>query len=225
VRSKELEWLDTGEYTEQQYRAALEKLGSVGRLLGGNRATFSALQKVEGEVSSLLDVGCGGGHFLAATAERFPRLALKGIDLNPLAVECAQERYPTLSFERLPLEELPDDSFDVVVCNLVCHHISDEELVAFIGQCRRVARRAVIFNDLHRHWLASAFYAVVAPLLFRNRMITHDGAISIRRAFIRSDWTRLLSEVPKYQLSWYFPFRWIVLIYSACHQSPDRLKG
>ncbi len=209
MRSMELEILDTGEYTKEEYFDCLKRLGEVGRILGGDRASLKTLRRVAPDASSILDVGCGGGDFLARLRDR--GLHLKGIDLNPLAIEYARQQHPGIDFTHEALEDIPSNSVDVVISTLVCHHLTDKQLTRFISECRRVARRKVILNDLHRHPIASFLYRLIAPPLFRNRLITHDGALSIERAFTRADWIRLLGPL-SHTLRWHFPFRWVVVL-------------
>jgi len=102
----------------------------------------------------------------------------------------------------------------VILVTLVCHHLSDDQLVIFLKQAYINARQAIIINDLHRHRLSQWLYACLSPILFQNRLITHDGIISIKRGFIRSEWERLLkkADIPHYQIKWQFPFRWSILL-------------
>ena len=215
MRSTELELLDTGAYTQEEYADCLKKLGQVGRWLGGDRATRKALKALTPAPASILDVGCGGGYFLNSLLTSFPNTELHGIDLNPEAISYAEkEQSQLIKFTCEELEKIPSGHYDVVISTLVCHHLKDEDLVPFINECKRVAKRMVILNDLHRHPLASISYSLIAPWLFRNRLITLDGKASIRRAFTASDWKRLLpkTEAQKWEITWHWAFRWIVRI-------------
>ncbi len=66
----------------------------------------------------------------------------------------------------------------------------------------------------------------MAPVLFRNRLISQDGLLSIKRAFVRSDWQHYLQRAgvnpTHYSIKWYFPFRYIVRI--QCSQKPCSQK-
>jgi hypothetical protein len=105
------------------------------------------------------------------------------------------------------------------MATLVCHHLSDAELISFLQQACRIAKQAVILNDLHRHPLATVGFATLVPLFFRNQMIWHDGLLSIRRAFTRQDWITFLKSAgiadSDYTLTWHWAFRWIVIIHTA----------
>ena len=90
----------------------------------------------------------------------------------------------------------------------------DDDLVIFLQQAYLGAKQAVIINDIHRHWLPHALYPLISSLLFRNRLITHDGLVSIRRAFTRAEWELLLAKagITNYKITWCFPFRWQVVL-------------
>lgn len=226
-RSHQKELLDLGpsHYTTAEYRDCLYQLDRVGRFLGGDRATFKAFDQLFPPPLSILDVGCGGGLFTTRLAARYPQAKVVGIDIAPAAIQFAQEhlekikdKLPHVQFQVPPqpqLDYLPNQ-FDIVTSTLVCHHLSDEELVHFLKQACKTAKQAVIFNDLHRHPLATLGFATLVPFFFRNRLIWHDGLLSIRRAFTREDWWTYLDAagIDKQfcTVSWHWAFRWIVKI-------------
>lgn len=225
-RSHQPEWMDLGHsyYTSAEYQDCLYQLDRIGRFLGGDQATFKAFKKLSISPQSILDVGCGGGLFTLRLAEQYPEANVVGIDLSKDAICFAKERLnehnPFLPHVQFYVPNTPKldekTSFDIVTSTLVCHHLSDEELVAFLQQACRIAKQAIILNDLHRHPLASIGFASIVPFLFRNRMIWHDGLLSIRRAFRRQEWKNLLRaagiDETAYTISWHWAFRWIVMI-------------
>ena len=73
----------------------------------------------------------------------------------------------------------------------------------------------MIIHDLHRHYVAYWFYKLFSPILFRNRLITHDGLISIKRGFTRKEWHSALNKagLTNYTLKWCFPFRWQLILF------------
>jgi 2-polyprenyl-3-methyl-5-hydroxy-6-metoxy-1,4-benzoquinol methylase len=159
-RSNGLEIIDLGpaHYTEQEYADCLNKLDRIGRWLGGNRANLAALNRVAPPPTSILDVGCGGGHFTLLMAQHFPQAKVVGLELNPLANAYAKQlnspKNVIFQWRKEPeLTDLPR-SYDVVIATLVCHHMNDETLIAFIKKCCTIAKKKVILNDLHRHPLA-----------------------------------------------------------------------
>jgi len=100
-----------------------------------------------GRVESLLDVGCGAGHWGQRLATVLPWGArIVGVDHEPRFLETARERAGSLGidadFDYRPgrAEELPfgDDTFDVVTCQTVLIHVGDP--VGAIEEMIRVTR-------------------------------------------------------------------------------------
>jgi 2-polyprenyl-3-methyl-5-hydroxy-6-metoxy-1,4-benzoquinol methylase len=225
-RSHQPEWMDLGPsyYTPEEYRDCLYQLDRIGRFLGGDRATFWALKQLQAPPTSILDVGCGGGLFTLRLAAHYPQARIVGSDISHEAIAFAQEylqkhrlSLPNIQFIVPSSPQLdPQAQFDVIMATLVCHHLSDDELITFLQQACRVAKQAVILNDLHRHPLATMGFAALTPLFFRNRMIWHDGLLSIRRSFTRQDWKAFLkaANIPEndFTITWHWAFRWIVMI-------------
>jgi hypothetical protein len=89
---------------------------------------------------------------------------------------------------RLPFRE---GSFDVVSCALLAHHLAPEEVVRFVNEGLRVARIAVIINDLRR---SRAHLAAVYAgfLLYGSRLTRHDAPASVRAAYSRPELEALL---------------------------------
>ena len=214
-RAQEPEIIDLGAgyYTIEEYHHCLDQLSQIGRFLGGDRATFKALRRMQPQ--SVLDIGCGGGGFTQRLARVFNKAKVVGIDLSASAIDYAKKQQSdNLEFrvvEGLPFEE---NSFDLVTSTLVCHHIPDEELVPFLVQVYRIAKEGVVINDLHRHRMAVGAFYLASRLFFRNRLVKHDGILSIKKSFRRKDWIGYLerAKIPleKCSIKRRFPFRWIV---------------
>ncbi|HEV2613849.1 MAG TPA: methyltransferase [Gammaproteobacteria bacterium] len=226
-RSQEKELMDLGPdyYSHDEYIQCLKKLFQVNKLLGFFRNTVNTLKKCSKE-STLLDIGCGGGLFILYLSRFFPQMKMHGVDVSPEAiVESEQSLHAwqrkngalrvTFELQKNPELNAAKNSVDIILATLVCHHMSNEELVEFLRQAYLIANKAIIINDLHRHRLAYWLYAVISPLLFRNRLITHDGLISIRRGFTRAEWKLFLNQagIENYELKWRFPFRWKLILW------------
>jgi 2-polyprenyl-3-methyl-5-hydroxy-6-metoxy-1,4-benzoquinol methylase len=226
-RSNELEILDLSpdHYTKEEYADCLLKLDRIGRWLGGDHATFSAIKRMGGKPSSILDVGCGGGIFATRLALAYPQAKVMGIDLNPQAIEFAVNRLQAMqtppkniAFEirNSPRLQEPEKSYDIVLSTLVCHHMSDAELIDYLINAAHIAKKRVIINDLHRHPLAFYLFKTISPIAFRNRLVQHDGPLSILRAFTYEEWVSYLHKAgiksQNYQIRWHPMFRWTIEI-------------
>lgn len=221
-RSYEQEILDLGpsHYTKKEYHHCLKMLARINRLLGGFRASKKAFQKLSPPPKTILDVGCGGGDHCQRLHNWFPEANVLGIDIAAEAIDYAK-RFSTdrLTFAVQKEKSLPYEtgSFDVVTAMLVCHHMTDEEFISFIKECYRISNRAVILNDLQRHSLAYLSFSALVPFIFRNRLIWNDGRLSIKRAFRKYDWIRLMETAgfkrDQYELKWHWAFRWSVILH------------
>lgn len=221
-RSTEKEIMDLGPafYTPKEYTDCLKILFKINKLMGFFKSTVIFLKRFPTN-TSVIDVGCGGGLFILQLSNHFPNMTLVGMDVSETAIGMAQDalRHHPAANVRFQTQKqlalrLPQESVDIVLTTLVCHHMDDEALVAFLENAYLAARKAVVINDLHRHPMAYWFYKLVSPL-FRNRLITHDGLISIQRGFTRGEWVRFLQQanVHSYQIKWCFPFRWRIVLW------------
>jgi hypothetical protein len=64
----------------------------------------------------------------------------------------------------------------------------------------RVARLRVVLLDIRRHWLAYWGFVAWSRLFTRNRLVRHDGPLSVLRGFIREELTALSKHFPSF--SW-----------------------
>lgn len=226
TRSMEKEIIDLGPdfYTSQEYEQSLKKLFKINKLMGIFNNTVHLLRQFS-QHSVLTDVGCGGGLFLLNLSKYYPKMRLLGLDVSVEAINLAEKELhewqqknedPPVKFkiQQQPELEIDTNSVDIILINLVCHHLDDEELIAFLVKANDTARKAVIINDLHRNVIAYWLYKIISPILFYNRLITHDGLLSIQKSFTRKELEFLLQQagIKNYQLKWHFPFWWSILI-------------
>ncbi|HEX7173859.1 MAG TPA: methyltransferase domain-containing protein, partial [Pyrinomonadaceae bacterium] len=196
-RSNELERLDTGDYTSEEYEDCLVELRRVNRWLGDahalRRSVLAAIGRDGLTEFSLLDVGAGSGELLRSAAlwargeKRGARLV--GLELNARAARAVLEEsveFKEIRAVRADALRMPfaDGAFDYVMCSLFTHHFRDEALVALLREMSRVARRRVFVIDLHRHRVAHLFYTTIARLFLRSPLVRADGALSILRSFV-----------------------------------------
>lgn len=224
-RSRELENLDKGSYTAEEYEGCLVELRRINRWLGDVGALRrTVLKEIERDglgSFSLLDVGAGSGELLREAA-RWARGAglrarLVGLELNARAARAVLEEsrgFAEVSAVRGDARRLPfaDAAFDYVMCSLLAHHFRDEELVGVLVEMSRVARRRVYVIDLHRHPAAYYLYTTAGRLLLRNRLTREDGALSILRGFVPSELRRLAARagLARAKVERRFPYRLVL---------------
>jgi ubiquinone/menaquinone biosynthesis C-methylase UbiE len=195
-RSYELEHLDKGDYTPEEYEGCMVELRRINRWLGDasalRRSLLREIERAGLKSFSVLDVGAGSGELLRVIArwarETERQVLLVGLELNArsaVAILEESREFDSLNSVRGDALRLPfaDDSFDYAVCSLFTHHFKDEQVVVILNELARVARRRIFVIDLHRHWLAYFLFTTVGHLFLHNRLIREDGALSILRSF------------------------------------------
>jgi len=225
-RSYELEHLDKGDYTPEEYEGCLVELRRINEWMGDARALRATLLPEVARAGlrsfSLLDVGAGSGELLRVAARAARRRGwqarLVGLELNERSARAILEE--SLGFEEISAVRgdafhLPfaDDAFDYVICSLFTHHFRDEAVVEVLREFRRVARRRLIVIDLHRHALAYLLYTTMGRLFLHNRLTREDGALSIRRSFRVGELRRLAEEarLENVEVRRRFPFRLVLV--------------
>src|SRR5437870_4468468 len=228
-RSYELEHLDKGDYTPEEYEGCIVELQCVNEWLGDARALRNSLLKdVEAarlQSFSVLDVGAGSGELLRVAAKwaraTNRRTRLVGLELNERSAKAILEEsrdFPQISSVRADGFRLPfkADQFEYVICSLFNHHFRDSQIVELLREFSRVARRRIFVIDLHRNPVAYFFYTTVGHLFLHNRLIREDGALSILRSFKPAELQAIArqAQLPDVKVEKHFPSR---LILSANH--------
>ena len=224
ARSPETEMMDANGVSAADFAACLADLATVNTVTIARPPTLHWLAAATarlrpGDRFSLLDVGYGEGDMLRAVHRWATRRGLvpelAGVDLNPLSAPAAiAATDPALGIDYRTgnvFDQAPVPPPDYIVSSLVTHHLSDDEVVAFLRWMERTARKGWFVNDLHRHWLAFYGFRVLAWAARWHRFVRHDGPVSVARSFRRADWERLLAgagiDCTVVTLRWEFPFR------------------
>lgn len=189
-RSRELERLDTGDYTPEEYSKWQREMRVIHRFFGEMRALRNSLLREilasrEAEVS-ILDVGAGSGELLRELSKWLveKKAFLVGAEINMEAASAIRgENADGVAAILADALTLPfrSDSFDYVFCSLFLHHLDDEQAVTMLREMGRVARKEIFVIDLNRSQVAYYFYKLVGSL-FLQRLTLEDGALSILRS-------------------------------------------
>lgn len=199
------------------YRAVLSDLASVNAVTLAHRPTLNFLHHAlaRRREFTLLDVGFGQGDMLRAIARwagrRGVTARLTGVDLNPGSAPTAR----TATDAALGIEYCTGDyrdqtqGFDFIVSSLVAHHMTHDELIAFLRHMDSEARAGWFINDLHRHAFSYYGYPLLARLMGWHPIVQMDGQTSIARSFRPHEWHALLAEagITGARVRRFFPFR------------------
>jgi 2-polyprenyl-3-methyl-5-hydroxy-6-metoxy-1,4-benzoquinol methylase len=204
--------LDAGTYTE-----VLHDLAHVNTVTMARRPTLAFLERAVGTHKrfNLLDVGFGDGDMLRAIAKWAARRGIEarlvGIDLNPHSVAAAREATDdsNIDYRTGDYADLEGEGWDCVISSLVAHHMSRDQLIAFLRFMDREAKAGWLINDLHRHGFAYTGWPLLSGLMRWHPIVRHDGHLSIARSYRPAEWPPLLAEagVEGARVFRAFPFR------------------
>ncbi|MEO7969926.1 MAG: methyltransferase domain-containing protein [bacterium] len=224
-RSLELEHLDKGDYTVEEYEGCISELQKVNRWLGDAQALKDSLLKEVTRMNlqsfSVIDVGAGSGELLRVIAgwarETGRRASLTGLELNARSAEAIASEsvaFAGISAVRGDAFRLPfsDNTFDYAICSLFTHHFRDDGVVRLLRELSRVAARRIFVIDLHRHPVAYYFYTTIGRLFLHNRLIREDGALSILRSFKPNELRQLAQRagLDGSRIERHFPYRLVL---------------
>jgi SAM-dependent methyltransferase len=218
VRSTAEEQMDAADLEPETYAAILRDLAQVNALTLAARPTLAFLDRLSraGKRLKVLDVGYGHGDMLRRIARwgqrRGVACELVGIDLNPRSEAVAQEATSAdmmITYRTGDYADLAGQGWDAIVSSLVAHHMSRDQLLAFLQFMDREAARGWFVNDLHRHRLAHSGYPLLARVMGWHRIVREDGTLSIARSYRPSEWDDLLTaaRIEDAEVRRCFPFR------------------
>ncbi len=204
------ELLDSDAGTPAEVEASLADLRRINRWFGGIRTTLQLVDRAANSAPelSLLDVASASGDVprsvVAHLARRDIRTSVTLLDRARSHMESGK-RYVAGDALALPFA---DSSFDLVTCSLFLHHLEPEAIVAFVNEGLRVARRAVLVNDLRRHPAHLALVYAGWPL-FRSRLTRHDSVASIWRSYTPQELGEILgrTRAARVEISLHYLFR------------------
>jgi ubiquinone/menaquinone biosynthesis C-methylase UbiE len=202
-RIVEEEWLDRGDGTPQEIESALRSITHVNRRFGGERLharlfAHALSQVPAGRRPRILEVASGRAEVLRGALGRLHASAdITLLDRNARHLPDPQT-WPAdmtpcgVTGDALELP-FPDASMDIVSCCLFLHHLEPPEVMRFLMEAIRVARVAVVINDLERnaiHHRLAQFYSLRDP----SSISRHDGPVSVRRAYTRRELISMLEK-------------------------------
>jgi 2-polyprenyl-3-methyl-5-hydroxy-6-metoxy-1,4-benzoquinol methylase len=218
VRALAEERMDADDLDPAVYAAIVGDLAKVNVVTMAGRPTLRFLARATKNMGGfrLLDVGFGDGDMLRRIARWAARRGivaeLAGIDLNPRSAPAAAAhtlaglkiRYSTGDYR-----DLAGERWDFIVSSLVAHHMTHDQLVAFLGFMEVHAKLGWLVNDLHRHGVAHAAFPLLARAMRWHKIVRLDGTLSIARSYRPAEWLPILAEAGIEHARVYraFPFR------------------
>jgi 2-polyprenyl-3-methyl-5-hydroxy-6-metoxy-1,4-benzoquinol methylase len=196
-RQRERELMDEPGLDPRDHQRALAGLRRVNFFSHSSGLVWGPIRALAKERSPdplrVLDLASGGGDVALGVARRASRagvpLQIDGCDLSATAVDYARHQallgcYDRVGFFKLDVlrDRLPQ-GYDVVMCSLFLHHLSEEEVVALLRNMADCAKSLVLVNDLLRSRLGYALAWLGCRLLTRSPIVHVDGPRSVAAAF------------------------------------------
>jgi 2-polyprenyl-3-methyl-5-hydroxy-6-metoxy-1,4-benzoquinol methylase len=218
------ELMDAPDLDPKIYQRCLRDLAALNRVTFTHGPTLRWLAKATrhlppGAKISILDIAYGQGDLLRRIAgwaeKRGLQAQLSGIDLNPRSQIAARAATPPGTMIDYLTGDVfafsPATPFDYIVTSQFTHHLTEAEIIRLLRWMDANTVRGWHITDLHRHPLAYHGFPLLARLLRWHRIVRHDGAVSIARAFTRQDWESLLLQAGlQAKITWHVPFRFSV---------------
>ncbi len=173
--------------TPEEAEANLSDLRRLNRYFGGRQTLRSVLYPLLRPGTRILDVGAASGDHAAALAQAH----VVSIDISENHLRGAAGDRVVADAFALPFAP---GSFDIVMANLFLHHFEDAEIVALLAQFSRLARVAVVVNDLERSRLGWSFLPFTAPLFGWHPITIHDGTVSVAAGFQPGELSSLFDQ-------------------------------
>lgn len=212
------ELMDADDLDAATYAAVVGDLAKVNAVTMARRPTLNFVRRALGgrKKFKLLDVGFGDGDMLRTIARWAKRSGIEaelvGVDLNPRSEMAATEHTsPGMPIRWITGDyaDLAGQNWDMVISSLVAHHMTHDQLVAFVRYMEAESAMGWLVNDLHRHGFAHWGFPILARLFGWHRIVRLDGTLSIARSYRPGEWLPILAEagVPNARIYRAFPFR------------------
>ncbi len=224
-RSCEKEIMDEGNVDHAQWLLFIKDLTWINHYAGSARAFIYGIKPLyktsQKSQITLAELACGGGNNLQMLAlwAKNKNIQFFGYDVNRVFIDYAKEhtsKYLDIQFIEQDIfsPEFTRQKFDIILCNLFCHHLTDLELVNFLKQVYQQAQLGVIINDLHRSRWAFLGFKILSFFKKFSSMVKNDGLVSIQRGFTRKELDQFLQQagIQHYRIKWCFPFYFNITI-------------
>jgi ubiquinone/menaquinone biosynthesis C-methylase UbiE len=221
-RVSQPEILDGPDLDPREVELSLADLRTVNHFFGGIHTSQVLFDRVVADRKlrelSILDVGSGSGD-VPLTITR--HLRQRGLNVSLTLFDQHENHLPQLDGKDPSLYTMTGDAlnlpfmenwFDVVSCSLLLHHLEPDQARRFVQSALKVARHAVIINDLVRSPLHYSLLHLWRPF-FRTRVSYLDGLTSVHRAYTPAEIATMLSGIGRTEITRHYFFRMGIIVW------------
>lgn len=187
------EWMDVAETASPELAKDLANLESLNRSFGAHQLVLRYVEPLlrRGEPLRIVDLGTGAGDIPRVIVQKARELGcpvlITSVDRQKPTLQIAEEMsagFPEIRFVQSDILTFSEASlYDIVLCNLVLHHLDETDAIRLLRRCRELSKRAALVTDLRRSRLAQLGIFAVTALVYRDAMTRHDARLSAERAF------------------------------------------
>jgi 2-polyprenyl-3-methyl-5-hydroxy-6-metoxy-1,4-benzoquinol methylase len=187
------EWMDVAETVSPELERDLANLESLNRRFGAHKLVLDYLGPVLARRKPLriLDLGTGAADIPRALVRRAREVGcpvlVTAVDRQQPTLAIAEEMsagFPEIRFQQADFLTFAEGTiYDVVLCNLVLHHLDESDAIRLLRRCRELTKGVALVTDLRRSRLAQTAIFAVTEVLYREPMTRHDARLSAERAF------------------------------------------
>jgi 2-polyprenyl-3-methyl-5-hydroxy-6-metoxy-1,4-benzoquinol methylase len=206
-RQLEPEEMDNPAIATERLRGALTGLTRLNFVSASSSIVWSPITHLARELQvdrlRVLDVATGAGDVPRTLWRRAKRAGLKldihGIDFSSRSIEFARQRAEQAA---VPVEfecrdaladDLPPD-FDVVMCSLFLHHLSNDNAITLLRRMAAATRHQVLVNDLRRGWYGLTLAYLASRVLTRCDVVHVDAVKSVGAAFTLAELRQIAAK-------------------------------
>ncbi len=189
--------MDDAEVDLQQHWEALSALKRIHRCSNRDFFLWRELQQLAPPHGDpplrVLDIATGGGDLPITLWHRAKQsnqaMYFDGCDRSEQALAYArrdaEESHAHVRFFPYDVFQGPlPAGYDVLLCSLFFHHMSEDEVMDFLRRAHQAAGKALLVYDLDRTYLSYWAVWLGTRLLARgSRMAKYDGLVSVQAAF------------------------------------------
>jgi len=200
-RSHTKEDLDNLDLQGTVLTKTLDGLSKINYWFGNSKQTLKAVQDQfqKHEITTIVDLGCGGGDNLISIAKwcqsENKKIKFIGIDGNQNSLDYAGSR-SEFKINFLQADILAPDfeppECDLLISSHFIYHFQDDAFAIFMKKAQTKVKKAIILSELRRSFIARILFYTLG--LFFSKMVRTDGLKAIRRSFTKRELNDLLCK-------------------------------
>ena len=217
-RNYDPEILDDFSIRDERIDSALKELKIINSFLGGNGISREGIKifYTRANALTILDVGSGASDILLKIKKKLNNLNIYCLDMNLRASIYLKKHSTDAKVICGDVLNLPFHTpFDIIHASLFFHHFKEEEIKRIIISLLKLCNKGIVINDLRRSIFAWLGIKILTTLFSRSKEVKNDGLLSVKRGFIKKDWTEILNDISpgSYKIKRKWAFRWLIVIY------------